>query len=173
MKAYGSGCTDPRFLDLGTSWRWVVNFTPRPLYPRGKRPGYPLDRRLGGPQSRSGRFGEEKNSWPCRDSNPDPSVVHPVASPIIIEYTTKKKTLFTKPTRMAKWFAFLPYVQYGSSYKSWPSEFSWLSSVSRHMACQVGHDHFPNTWCHIIWATEKGGEINISDTSDSVILQVI
>jgi hypothetical protein len=33
----------------------VVNFTPRPLYPR-----YPLERRLGGPQSRSGRSGEEK-----------------------------------------------------------------------------------------------------------------
>jgi hypothetical protein len=78
MKAYGSGCIDPHFLDLGTSWRWVVNFTPRPLYPRGKSPRYPMDRRLGGPQSRSGRFGE--NSWPYRDSNSDPSVVQPVAS---------------------------------------------------------------------------------------------
>jgi hypothetical protein len=38
----------------------VVNFTPRPLYPRGKSPRYPLERRLGGPQSRSGRFGEVK-----------------------------------------------------------------------------------------------------------------
>jgi hypothetical protein len=38
----------------------VVNFTPRPLYPPGKSPRYPLDGRLGGPQSRSGRFGEEK-----------------------------------------------------------------------------------------------------------------
>jgi hypothetical protein len=56
----GSGCIDPHFLDLGTSWRWVVNFTPRPLHPRGKSPRYPLNRRLGGPQSRSGRFGEEK-----------------------------------------------------------------------------------------------------------------
>jgi hypothetical protein len=28
----------------------------------GKEPLYPLDRRLGGPQSRSGRGGEEKNS---------------------------------------------------------------------------------------------------------------
>jgi hypothetical protein len=27
-----------------------------------KSPGYPMDRRLGGPQSRSGRGGEEKNS---------------------------------------------------------------------------------------------------------------
>jgi hypothetical protein len=56
---WGSGCIDPRFLDLGTSWRLVVSFTPRPLYPRGKSPRYTLDRRLGGPQSRSGRRGEE------------------------------------------------------------------------------------------------------------------
>jgi hypothetical protein len=40
-------CIDPHFLDLGTSWRWVVSFTPRPLYPYGKSPRYPLDRRLG------------------------------------------------------------------------------------------------------------------------------
>jgi hypothetical protein len=30
--------------------------------PQGKWPWYPLDRRLGGPQSRSGRGSEEKNS---------------------------------------------------------------------------------------------------------------
>jgi hypothetical protein len=29
----GSGCIDPHFLDLDTSSRCVVNFTPRPLYP--------------------------------------------------------------------------------------------------------------------------------------------
>jgi len=33
-----------------------------PLYPQGKSPWYPLDRRLGGLQSPSGRGGEEKNS---------------------------------------------------------------------------------------------------------------
>jgi hypothetical protein len=33
----------------------VISFTPRLLYPR-----YPLDRRLRGPQNRSGRCGEEK-----------------------------------------------------------------------------------------------------------------
>jgi hypothetical protein len=30
--------------------------------PQGKSPWYPLDRRLGGPPSRSGRGSEEKNS---------------------------------------------------------------------------------------------------------------
>jgi hypothetical protein len=42
----------------------VVSFTPRPLYPQGKRPWYQFDRRLGGPQSRSGRGDGEKNSQP-------------------------------------------------------------------------------------------------------------
>jgi hypothetical protein len=40
----------------------VVSFTHRPLYPQEKSHQYPLDRRLGGPQSRSGSGGEEKNS---------------------------------------------------------------------------------------------------------------
>jgi hypothetical protein len=36
----------------------------RPLFPQVKSPRYPLDRRLGGPQSRFGRGDEEKNSQP-------------------------------------------------------------------------------------------------------------
>jgi hypothetical protein len=43
-----------------TSWRSVVSFKHRPLYPRGKSPRYTLDRRPGGPQSQSGRRGGEK-----------------------------------------------------------------------------------------------------------------
>jgi hypothetical protein len=44
---WGSGYINPRFLDLGTSWRWVVNFTPWPLYPpaalpEGKEPPVPI-----------------------------------------------------------------------------------------------------------------------------------
>jgi hypothetical protein len=63
MKTYwGSGDIAPRILDLGTRWRWVVSFTPRPLYPQETSPWYPLDRRLGEPQSLSGRGDEEKNS---------------------------------------------------------------------------------------------------------------
>jgi hypothetical protein len=50
------------------NWRWVASFTH----------WYPLDKRLGAPQSRSGQRGE--NSWPYRDSNSDPFVVQPIAS---------------------------------------------------------------------------------------------
>jgi hypothetical protein len=48
----------------------MFNLTLRPLYPQGKSPWYPLDRRLGGPQSRSGRGGEEKNSQPSPEIEP-------------------------------------------------------------------------------------------------------
>jgi hypothetical protein len=58
--------------DLGTSWRWVVSFTPLPRYPRGKSPRFPLDGRLGGPQSRSGRCWEEKILDPTGTRTPDP-----------------------------------------------------------------------------------------------------
>jgi hypothetical protein len=49
------------FLDLGI----VVSFTPLPLYPWGKILRYPLDRRLGWPQSQSGRCGKNKNLVPA------------------------------------------------------------------------------------------------------------
>jgi hypothetical protein len=65
------------FFDLGTRWRWVVSFMARQLYPQGKSPWYPLDRRLGGPQSRSGHRGEEKNSQPHRESNPRTPIIQP------------------------------------------------------------------------------------------------
>jgi len=44
----GSGCVAPRTPDLCTRWSWVVSFTTRLPHPQGKRPQYPLDRRLGG-----------------------------------------------------------------------------------------------------------------------------
>jgi hypothetical protein len=64
---------------LGTRWRWVVSFTPRPIYSQGKSPWYPLDRRLSGLQSRCGRGGEDKNSQPRRESNPITPIVQLIA----------------------------------------------------------------------------------------------
>jgi hypothetical protein len=79
----GNGNIAPRILDLGTLWwRWVVSFTPRPLNPQGKSPSYPLDRKLGGPHSRSGNGGEKKIPSPYRDSNPE----HPARSPALYHW---------------------------------------------------------------------------------------
>jgi hypothetical protein len=57
------------FLDLGTRRGWVISTTPRPLYPGKTR--YPLYRRLGGPQGRSGRV--LKNLAPTGIRSPDRS----------------------------------------------------------------------------------------------------
>jgi hypothetical protein len=68
---WGSGSTYPRTLVFGTSWRWMVSFTPRPLYRRGNSPRNPLNRRLGGLQSRSGQF-QEKILNSTRTRTPTP-----------------------------------------------------------------------------------------------------
>jgi len=60
-RGIGTWVIPPRLLELSARWRWVDSFKPRPLHFQRKSPSYPLDRRLGGPQDRSGR-GEEKNS---------------------------------------------------------------------------------------------------------------
>jgi hypothetical protein len=73
----GNGCIDRHFLDLGTSWRWVVRFTPRQPYTQVRSLGYPLDRRLGGHQRWPG---QRENSYLHRHFNSDPSVVQPLAS---------------------------------------------------------------------------------------------
>jgi hypothetical protein len=51
---YGSGDIAPRIIKLCIKWRQVVSFTPRPLCPQ-ENLRYPLNRRLGEPQSLSGR----------------------------------------------------------------------------------------------------------------------
>jgi hypothetical protein len=42
----GEWSITPRILNLGIRWMWVVSFALRSLYPCGKNPQYPLDRRL-------------------------------------------------------------------------------------------------------------------------------
>jgi hypothetical protein len=60
------------FLNFVSILMWVVRFTPRPLYARGKSTMYPLTRRLGEPQSRSGRYGEGNILDPTGTRTPTP-----------------------------------------------------------------------------------------------------
>jgi hypothetical protein len=70
------------FFDLGTRWRGVVSFIPQTLYPPGKSPWYPWDRRLGGLQSSSECGAEEKNSQPLL------GLKRPIIQPIAIPAPT-------------------------------------------------------------------------------------
>jgi hypothetical protein len=60
---------------------------PQLLYPQGKNPWYPLDRRVGGPQSRSRGGGEEKNSQPLLLLEPL------IIQPVVQHYTTELSQL--------------------------------------------------------------------------------
>jgi hypothetical protein len=67
----------PPILDLGTGLMWVVNFMSWPLKPPGMSTQHPLSSRLCAPQSRPGRFADEKISlYP--ESNHSSSVVQTV-----------------------------------------------------------------------------------------------
>jgi hypothetical protein len=68
---WGSGCIDPRILDLNTSWRWMVSLTPRPFTP-GIGAGLV-------PELVCTTWRKEIY-WAYRDLNFDPSVTQPVAS---------------------------------------------------------------------------------------------
>jgi hypothetical protein len=68
----------------------VVSFTSLPLHPQGKRPWYPFDRRLGGPQSQSGRGGKEKNSQTLLGLEP------PIIQPVAQSYTTELSRVFNQ-----------------------------------------------------------------------------
>jgi hypothetical protein len=74
MKAYGGAHMQIHgFLTstlVGGGWSAL---RPGRFHLRGKSRRYPLERRLAGHQTWSGQRGH--NSWPYRDSNPDPSVV--------------------------------------------------------------------------------------------------
>jgi hypothetical protein len=87
----GKWYIDPRFLDLGTSWRWVVSFISLPSH------RYPLDRVLDGLQSRPGRYREVKILDPSRIRTPTPqsSSSYPVATPITLPRPITRLTLRT------------------------------------------------------------------------------
>jgi hypothetical protein len=57
-------------LNLGTRWRWVARFVLLLLHFLGKSSRHLLDRRLGGPQSQSERYGEDKNLLPLSGIEP-------------------------------------------------------------------------------------------------------
>jgi len=75
---YGSGGIGPLILNLGSRWRWLVSSMPWPRYPHQ----YPWNWRLGGSQSWSGWFIEEKSQLLL--AGIEPRFLSPVCNPITI-----------------------------------------------------------------------------------------
>jgi hypothetical protein len=63
-------------LDLATGWKGEINYTHRPRYSRGKGHCYPWYKKLGGPQSWSGRCGKDNHLSPLPGMEPLSSSVH-------------------------------------------------------------------------------------------------
>jgi hypothetical protein len=82
MKRYMEWRFSSTILDLSTRCRGMVSFKSRPLYLRGNSSRCPLDRRLGGPQSQSGRCEVEKIIFSMIGYN----VTLPVSSGFIPQY---------------------------------------------------------------------------------------
>jgi hypothetical protein len=79
-RSMGKWRYSPTIPHLGTARRWVASFKPLPLYPLWQSPWSPLDRALGGPKSRSGHCGAEKNLLALPGIEPRPSSSYPVAT---------------------------------------------------------------------------------------------
>jgi hypothetical protein len=68
---------------------------PWPLYPQGKSPWYPLDRKLGGPRAILDAVVKKKIPSSCRETNPRTPIVQPVAQRYTDWAITALEVVFT------------------------------------------------------------------------------
>jgi hypothetical protein len=144
------------FFDLGSRWRWVVSFTPRPLCPQEKNLRYPSERSLDGPQSRSGDGGEEKNLHPLHGTRtPDYLARRPaIPAPTMeqgpswkadsnsafmdwkVDYCIQKAPLLVStlsqmnPVHITQ--PYFPKIQFYTIFPYMPRSSEWLLEVFRH-----------------------------------------
>jgi hypothetical protein len=82
-RSVGSRCTDTRFFDLGSSWRWVVSFTTLSVaFPSREQPRVPTAYVAGWTPEPAWTIWRSEHSRSFQNSNSDPSVVQPVGSHI-------------------------------------------------------------------------------------------
>lgn len=89
--------TPPLVIKLRANWRWVVNIMPRPLIPP-TRTLVSTKWRLGGPQSRGGRFGEDKSLAPIVIRTPDRPACSLVSAPTTLSWLANERTYKTTHT---------------------------------------------------------------------------
>jgi len=89
MRAYtGSRGAASLSLNLST-WRWLVNSTPQPLYPQAQNPWHPLNLMPSGPHSLSEQFKEFADPW-----NVQP-IAHTIYRPHYMDSCHNKQWLFS------------------------------------------------------------------------------
>jgi hypothetical protein len=127
MEAYWAcGGMAPRILYFGTRWRWMVSFRPQPLYPQGKGPWYPLDRRLDGPPEPVWtRWWRETFPAPAGTRNTD----HPAPSPALYHWAIPAQGRYLTYTNWVSW-------ECSATRQSW-SRLLWTSCVSPKCICVV------------------------------------
>lgn len=81
----------PPILKLRARWRWMVNITLRLLNPP-TRTLVPTEERLGGPQSRGGRFGEDKSLAPIVIRTPDRPACSLASTPTTLSWLANEHT---------------------------------------------------------------------------------
>jgi len=114
MKYWGSPRIAPLFLNLCTGWRWVTSFTPQRLYLRDNSHRYPLDRRLGGPQNRSGC----DSDCSCRVLNPD--------HPSNVEWcSVRLRRRAVRPSLILSWHRTFPSMDFKPSSGLWRRVLMW------------------------------------------------
>ena len=93
MKVYrGSRRIAPFIINLGSRWKWVVNFTPRPLYSLGNKPRTRWMEEWMEDRAGVDVLEKRKISWLCRDLNPGGSKKKTRKGKRLRQATTTTKT---------------------------------------------------------------------------------
>jgi hypothetical protein len=132
----------------------MLSFKPQPHYPQSNRPQYPLDRRLDGPQSRSGRGGQEKkipslslSGIEPRSSNPWPRLYTDlVADHCLYKFKyIKTQTLIVNASFLNYNYYLLEFhYEYSApALKSGTQVLEFVSLFLMHLCTDVGH---PGSW---------------------------
>jgi hypothetical protein len=89
-------------------------------------PRYPFDKKLGGPQSRAGRCGEEKNLAPAGNKTP-------AVQPIACRYTDSEKRIKYTSILAVQIARFWLFIYTNSSPIGFTAEHTGLSNMSTHL----------------------------------------
>jgi hypothetical protein len=150
MKIYGEWRYSSTFLNLITTWRRAVRFTPLPFHPQTKSPRYPLDKRS---QSWSVRCGEENNFAPPGNRT---RAVQPVARRYIfniqilaINIIRKvRSSIATLPNNTARFHNFSPHMWRDRKRRPTVNRYPWLPRSPREDLGSTQKNAVPCVWFH-------------------------